>query len=58
MKHLLPSRLALTTNASQIVEARDAKLRTSRFMAARPREILNFTGRGTSLELAHVTITA
>jgi plasmid replication initiation protein len=34
--------------ASQIVEARDAGLRTSRLMAARPREILTFTGRGTS----------
>jgi len=33
--------------ASQIVEARDAGLRTSRLMAARPREILTFTGRGT-----------
>jgi plasmid replication initiation protein len=35
--------------ASQIVEARDAGLRTSRLMAATPYEILNFTGRGTSL---------
>ncbi|MBK5945826.1 replication protein [Rhodobacter veldkampii DSM 11550] len=34
--------------ASQIVEARDAGLRTSRLMAATPYEILNFTGRGTS----------
>src|SRR3954467_2200030 len=34
--------------ASQIVEARDAGLRTSRLMAARPREILTFAGRGTS----------
>jgi hypothetical protein len=32
--------------ASQIVEARDAGLRTSRLMAATPREILTFTGRG------------
>ncbi|MFJ6321948.1 MULTISPECIES: replication initiator protein A [unclassified Rhizobium] len=35
--------------ASQIVEARDAGLRTSRLMAATPYEILNFVGRGTSL---------
>ncbi|WP_266064143.1 replication initiator protein A [Brucella intermedia] len=35
--------------ASQIVEARDAGLRTSRLMAATPYEILKFVGRGTSL---------
>ena len=35
--------------ASQIVEARDAGLRTSRLMAASPYEILTFIGRGTSL---------
>ncbi|MDX3925915.1 MAG: replication initiator protein A [Shinella sp.] len=35
--------------ASQIVEARDAGLRTSRLMAATPYEMLKFTGRGTSL---------
>ena len=35
--------------ASQIVEARDAGLRTSRLMAATPNEILRFIGRGTSL---------
>ncbi|UJX44200.1 replication initiator protein A [Xanthobacter sp. YC-JY1] len=35
--------------ASQIVEARDAGLRTSRFMVATPYEILRFVGRGTSL---------
>ncbi|MFG1224623.1 replication initiator protein A [Xanthobacter wiegelii] len=35
--------------ASQIVEARDAGLRTSRFMAATPYEILRFVGRGTSI---------
>jgi plasmid replication initiation protein len=34
--------------ASQIVEARDAGLRTSRLMAATPYEILTFIGRGTS----------
>ncbi|OCC05395.1 replication protein [Labrys sp. WJW] len=34
---------------SQIVEARDGGLRTSRCMAATPYEILKFTGRGTSL---------
>ncbi|WP_430691658.1 replication initiator protein A [Mesorhizobium captivum] len=34
--------------ASQIVEARDAGLRTSRLMAATPYEILTFVGRGTS----------
>ena len=35
--------------ASQIVEARDAGLRTSRLMMATPYEILKFIGRGTSL---------
>ncbi|ESX09159.1 hypothetical protein X766_33825 [Mesorhizobium sp. LSJC255A00] len=35
--------------ASQIVEARDAGLRTSRLMAATPYEILTFVGRGKSL---------
>jgi plasmid replication initiation protein len=35
--------------ASQIVEARDAGLRTSRLMAATPYEILTYIGRGTSL---------
>ena len=35
--------------ASQIVEARDAQLPTSRLIAATPYEILRFTGRGTSL---------
>jgi len=35
--------------ASQVVEARDAGLRTSRLMAATPYEILTFIGRGTSL---------
>ena len=35
--------------ASQIVEARDAGLRTSRLMAATLYEILTFTGRGTSV---------
>jgi plasmid replication initiation protein len=35
--------------ASQIVEARDAGLRTSRLMAATPYEILNYVGRGTSM---------
>ena len=39
--------------ASQIVEARDAGLRTSRLMAARPREILTFAGRGTSAREYH-----
>ncbi|MCK1614653.1 replication initiator protein A [Bradyrhizobium sp. 136] len=34
--------------ASQIVEARDAGLKTSRLMAATPCEILTFVGRGTS----------
>lgn len=34
--------------ASQIVEARDAGLRTSRLMAATPYEILNYIGRGAS----------
>lgn len=35
--------------ASQIVEARDAGLRTSRLIVATPYEILKFIGRGTSL---------
>ena len=35
--------------ASQIVEARDHGLRTSRLMAATPYEILTFVGRGTSV---------
>src|SRR5258707_6697020 len=34
--------------ASQIIEARDAGLKTSRLMAATPYEILAFVGRGTS----------
>ena len=35
--------------ASQIIEARDAGLKTSRLMAATPHEILTFVGRGTSV---------
>jgi plasmid replication initiation protein len=35
--------------ASQIVEARDAGVKTSRLMAATPYEILTFVGRGTSV---------
>ena len=35
--------------ASQLVEARDAGLKTSRLMAATPYEILTFVGRGTSV---------
>jgi plasmid replication initiation protein len=35
--------------ASQIVEARDAGLKSSRLMAATPHEILTFVGRGTSV---------
>src|SRR5574338_889514 len=35
--------------ASQIVEARDAGLKTSRLMAATPYEILSFVGRGVSV---------
>jgi plasmid replication initiation protein len=35
--------------ASQIVEARDSQLPTSRLIAATPYEILRFTGRGTSV---------
>jgi plasmid replication initiation protein len=35
--------------ASQIVEARDAGIRSSRWMRATPYEILRFIGRGTSL---------
>jgi plasmid replication initiation protein len=39
--------------ASQIVEARDAGLKTSRLMAATPHEILTFIGRGTSARDYH-----
>jgi len=39
--------------ASQIVEARDAGLRTSRLMVTTPREILTFTGRGTGARDYH-----
>src|SRR3954449_450665 len=39
--------------ASQIVEARDAGLRTSRLMGATPYEILTFIGRGTSARDYH-----
>lgn len=39
--------------ASQIVEARDAGLKTSRLMAATPYEILTFIGRGTSVRDYH-----
>ena len=39
--------------ASQIVEARDAGVRTSRLMAATPHAILTFTGRGTSARDYH-----
>src|ERR1700680_2528924 len=44
--------------ASQIVEARDAGLRTSRLMAATPREILTFTPRGTGARDYHRLKTA
>ncbi|MAX75068.1 MAG: replication protein [Nioella sp.] len=39
--------------ASQIVEARDSGLRTSRLMAAKPYQILTFIGRGTSARDYH-----
>jgi plasmid replication initiation protein len=39
--------------ASQIVQARDAGLRTSRLMAATPYEILTFIGRGVSVRDYH-----
>ena len=39
--------------ASQIVQARDSGLRTSRLMAATPYEILTFIGRGTSARDYH-----
>jgi len=39
--------------ASQIVEARDAGLKTSRLMAASPYAILTFIGRGTSVRDYH-----
>ena len=38
--------------ASQIVEARDAGLRTSRLMVTTPREILTFARRGTAARLS------
>lgn len=40
--------------ASQIVDARDHGLRTSRHMAATPHEILAFVGRGTSAREYHL----
>ena len=43
----------LTWAASQIVEARDAGLRTSRLMVTTPREILTFTRRGTGARDYH-----
>ena len=43
----------LTWAASQIVEARDAGLRTSRLMVTTPREILTFIGRGTGARDYH-----
>jgi plasmid replication initiation protein len=39
--------------ASQLVQARDKGLRTSRLMAATPYEILTFVGRGTSIRDYH-----
>ena len=39
--------------ASQIIQARDAGLRTSRLMGATPHEILTFTRRGTSVRDYH-----
>jgi plasmid replication initiation protein len=39
--------------ASQLVEARDAGLRTSRLMVTTPHEILTFVGRGTSVRDYH-----
>jgi plasmid replication initiation protein len=39
--------------ASQLIEARDKGLRTSRLMAATPYEILTFIGRGTSVRDYH-----
>src|ERR1700753_451783 len=39
--------------ASQIVEARDAGLKTSRLMAATPYEILTFVGGGTNVRGSH-----
>ncbi|WP_204348888.1 replication initiator protein A, partial [Serratia marcescens] len=39
--------------ASQIVQARDSGLRTSRLMAATPYEILSFIGRGDSARDYH-----
>ncbi|MGP2492634.1 replication initiator protein A [Mesorhizobium sp. PUT5] len=40
--------------ASQIIDARDHGLRTSRHMAATPHEILTFVGRGTSAREYHL----
>jgi plasmid replication initiation protein len=39
--------------ASQIIQARNKGLRTSRLMATMPNEILTFTGRGTSMRGHH-----
>lgn len=39
----------LIWTASQIVQARDARLKTSRLMSTTPYEILTFVGRGTSV---------
>src|ERR1700730_14281235 len=44
--------------ASQVVEARDKGLRTSRLMTATPYEILTFIGRGTSVRDYHRLKTA
>jgi plasmid replication initiation protein len=43
----------LISAATQIIQARDAGIRTSRLMAVTPHEILTFIGRGTSARDDH-----
>ena len=43
----------LISAATQIIQARDAGIRTWRLMAATPHEILTFIGRGTSARESH-----
>jgi plasmid replication initiation protein len=43
----------LISAATQIIQARDAGIRTSRLMAATPHEIVTFIGRGTSARDYH-----
>ena len=49
----IPDADVLISAAPQIIQARDAGIRTSRLMAATPHEILTFIGRGTSARDKH-----